>query len=122
MAIFCGNLAEGKASTINGTGEQTRDYVYVGDVARANVVALENEASAGAYNIGTGIETSVNRLYGLLMEISERNLPPKHGAAKPGEQSRSAVDPSRAAGALGWRPGVDLAAGLTQTLGFFGAM
>ena len=122
VAIFCGNLAEGKASTINGTGEQTRDYVYVGDVARANVVALENEASAGAYNIGTGIETSVNRLYGLLMEISERNLPPKHGAAKPGEQSRSAVDPSRAAGALGWRPGVDLAAGLTQTLGFFGAM
>ncbi len=62
MAIFCGNLAEDKTSRINGTGEQTRDYVYVGDVARANVLALEDQVPSGAYNIGTGIETSVNSL------------------------------------------------------------
>ena len=54
MAIFCGNLASAKTSTINGTGQQTRDYVYVEDVARANVLALENDVPSGAYNIGTG--------------------------------------------------------------------
>jgi len=55
VAIFCGNFAAGRTSTINGTGEQTRDYVYVGDVARANVLALEkNGVPSGAYNIGTG--------------------------------------------------------------------
>src|SRR5918997_5487653 len=117
VAIFCGNLAAGRTSTINGSGEQTRDYVYVGDVARANVLALEGEAPNGAYNIGTGIETSVNELYNLMCRLSKRNLPPERGAQPPGEQARSSVDPSKAAGALGWRPGVDLAAGLTRTLG-----
>src|SRR5215213_473687 len=61
VAIFCGNLALGRTSTINGGGEQTRDYVYVKDVARANALALENEVPSGAYNVGTGVETSVNR-------------------------------------------------------------
>ncbi len=88
MAIFCGNLAANRQSTINGTGEQTRDYVYVEDVARANVLAL------------------------VKLEVCDKDLPPGHGAAKPGEQSRSAVDPSLAAGAMGWRPEVDLAGGL----------
>ncbi len=74
MAIFSGNLAEGRVSTINGTGEQTRYYVYVGDVARANAHALEGEAPSGAYNVGTGSETSVNELYELLVEISGKDL------------------------------------------------
>jgi UDP-glucose 4-epimerase len=121
VAIFCGNLAQNKTSTINGTGEQTRDYVFVGDVARANVVALESEASLGAYNVGTGIETSVNELYELLREVSGRDLPPKHGPAKSGEQLRSSVDPSKAAEFLGWRPEMDLATGLAKTLSFFEA-
>ena len=60
VAIFSSNLAEGMTSTINGTGEQPRDYVYVEDVARANVLALEGEVPPGAYNVGTGSETSVN--------------------------------------------------------------
>jgi UDP-glucose 4-epimerase len=122
VAIFCGNLAAGRTSTINGTGEQTRDYVYVGDVARANVLALESEAPPGAYNIGTGMETSVNRLYELLRETSGRDLAPGHGPAKPGEQARSSVDPAKASGAMGWRPEVDLRAGLAETLRFFGAL
>src|ERR687886_2801971 len=79
VAIFCGNLAAGRASTINGSGEQTRDYVYVEDVARANVLALEGDAPPGAYNIGTGIETSVNQLYESLREISGKDLAPKYG-------------------------------------------
>jgi UDP-glucose 4-epimerase len=122
VAIFCGNLASGKSSTINGTGEQSRDYVYVEDVARANVLALENDPPPGAYNIGTGIETSVNRLYELLQDISGKNLPPEHGPAKPGEQLRSSVDPSRAGRVLGWRPEMSLANGLGETLRFFDAL
>jgi UDP-glucose 4-epimerase len=122
VAIFCGNMAAGKSSTINGTGEQSRDYVYVEDVARANVLALENDPPPGAYNIGTGIETSVNRLYELLQDTSGKNLPPEHGPAKPGEQLRSSVDPSRAGRVLGWRPEMSLANGLGETLRFFGAL
>ena len=94
VAIFCGNLAAGRGSTINGSGEQTRDYVYVEDVARANVLALESDAPPGAYNVGTGIETSVNELYEILRDASGRDLPPAHGGAKPGEQLRSSVDPT----------------------------
>ena len=84
----CGNLAEGKTSRINGSGEQSRDYVYVEDVARANVLALENGVPSGAYNVGTGDETNVNRLYELLLMASGTDLPPEHGPAEPGEQLR----------------------------------
>ncbi len=119
VAIFSGNLASGEASTINGTGEQTRDYVYVEDVARANVLALGEEVPNGAYNVGTGVETSVNEIYQRLRRISGRDLPPKHGPAKPGEQLRSCVDSSKAARLLGWRPQIDLDAGLEETLRFF---
>jgi UDP-glucose 4-epimerase len=121
VAIFCANLVAGKTSTVNGSGEQTRDYVYVEDVARANVLALENEVPSGAYNIGTGVETSVNRLYELLLENSGGNLPPRHGPAKPGEQLRSSLDPSLADRVLGWRPEVGLPAGLKETFQFFAA-
>ncbi len=119
VAIFCGNLAAGRPSTINGTGEQTRDYVYVSDVARANVLALEGEAPSGVYNIGTGIETSVNELYETLRSLANNDLPPKHGPAKPGEQMRSCVDPSLASKALGWRPEVSLPEGLKEAFRFF---
>jgi UDP-glucose 4-epimerase len=122
VAIFSGNLAEGMTSTTNGTGEQTRDYVYVEDVARANVLALEGEAPSGAYKVGTGSETSVNELYRLLLGISGKNLAPEHGPAKPGEQLRSSVDPTLAGRVIGWRPEVDLTSGLEETLRFFGAL
>ena len=122
VAIFCGNLAAERVSTINGSGEQTRDYVYVEDVARANVLALESEAPPGAYNIGTGVETSVNRLYDLLVDTSGKDLAPEHGPAKPGEQLRSSVDPSKAEELLNWRPEIGLQEGLKETLRFFGAV
>jgi UDP-glucose 4-epimerase len=122
VAIFSRNLASDQVSSINGTGEQTRDYVYVGDVARANVLALEGDPPSGAYNIGTGIETNVNELYELLRHISGNNLPARHGPAKPGEQLRSSVDPASAGRVLGWRPEVELTAGLEETLKFFGAI
>ena len=122
VAIFCGNLAAGRGSSINGTGEQTRDYVYVEDVVRANILALEGEAPSGAYNIGTSIETSVNELYEILRETSGKDLPPTHSPAKPGEQLRSSIDPTKASQVLDWRPETDLATGLKQTLRFFGAL
>jgi hypothetical protein len=65
-------------------------------VARANVLAVEGEPTPGAYNVGTGIETSVNELYELARDISGRDLPASHGPAKPGEQLRSSIDPARA--------------------------
>ncbi|CAN5631533.1 SDR family oxidoreductase [soil metagenome] len=119
VAIFCGNLAAGDASRINGSGEQTRDYTYVGDVARANVLAVEGESPAGAYNIGTAVETSVNRLYDLLQNVSGKDLLPQHGPAKPGEQLRSSVDSSSAARVFGWRPQVALEEGLRETFWSF---
>jgi UDP-glucose 4-epimerase len=122
VAIFCGNLAAGWPSMINGSGEQTRDYIYVGDVARANVLALENEVPPEAYNAGTGVETSVYRLYELLSGISGKNLPSERGPAKPGEQLRSSVDPTLAGRVMGWHPEVDLASGLKDTLRFFGVL
>jgi UDP-glucose 4-epimerase len=122
VAIFCGNLAEGRTSTINGSGEQTRDYVYVEDVARANILALEkNGVPPGAYNVGTGLETSVNELYELLLGISGKDLAAEHGPAKAGEQVRSRVDPAKAARLLDWRPEVDLEAGLEKAYRFFAA-
>jgi UDP-glucose 4-epimerase len=91
-------------------------------VARANVLALESDAPSGAYNVGTGIETSVNELYEILRDTSGRDLPPAHGGAKPGEQLRSSVDPTAGASILGWRPETDLATGLKRTLSFFEAL
>jgi UDP-glucose 4-epimerase len=119
VAIFCGNLTRGETSTINATGEQTRDYVYVGDVARANILALENDAPSGAYNIGTAVETSVNSLYEMLLQASGKDLPPEHGPGKPGEQARSCIDPAKANRLLGWCPEVDLSSGLRMTLEHF---
>jgi UDP-glucose 4-epimerase len=122
VAIFCGNLARGRTSTINGGGEQTRDYVYVEDVARANVLALENDVPSGAYNIGTGVETSVNGLYELLLEISAKDLPPQHGPAKPGEQLRSCIDPGLAGRIFDWQAQTNIRAGLEDTLRSFAAL
>ena len=126
VAIFSGNLAADKTSRINGTGGQTRDYVFVGDVARANALAVEGGppggVSNGAYNVGTGVETSVNELYGLMRGLCGKDLPPKHGPTKPGEQARSCVDPSKAEKLLGWRPEVSLEVGLKEALGFVGGV
>ena len=122
VAIFSGKLAAQKVSTINGTGEQTRDYVYVGDVARANVLALERDPPSGAYNVGTAIETNVNQLHDLLQQISDKKLPAQHAPAKPGEQLRGSIDPTRASRVFGWRQEMELAVGLEETLRVFGAL
>ncbi len=119
VAIFCGRILAGRPATIFGDGGQTRDYVYVGDVVAANLAALNADAG-GAFNISTGIETSVNRLFEELAAVSKaRTPPPLHGAAPAGEQRRAVISPARAAAALNWRPQVALKDGLQRTFQYF---
>ncbi len=118
VAIFCGRLLEGRPCTIYGDGGQTRDYVFAGDVARANLLAAERRFD-GALNVGTGVETDVVQLYGHLARAAGVTRPPEHAPARLGEQRRSCIDPSAAASAIGWRPEVALADGLARTLEWF---
>jgi len=118
VAIFCGRMLGSMPSTIFGDGEQTRDYIFVGDVARANVAALGAKAS-DAFNIGTGVETSVNQLYRSLASAAGLKTPPSYAPARPGEQRRSVISPARAGQVLGWRPEVTLDDGLERTFKFF---
>ena len=118
VAIFCGRLLEGRPCTVNGDGGQTRDYVFVGDVARANLLAAERRHD-GALNVGTGVETDVNALYAHVARAAGVTAPAERAPALPGEQRRSCLDPSAAAAALGWRPEVALAGGLARTLEWF---
>jgi UDP-glucose 4-epimerase len=118
VAIFVERLLAGDAVTIFGDGEQTRDYVYVGDVAAANVRALETRAP-GPFNIGTGLETSVNDLYRGLEAAIGIDRPASYAPGRPGEQSRSAVDARHARETLGWRPEVSLDEGLRRTVAAF---
>jgi UDP-glucose 4-epimerase len=119
VAIFCHRLLTGQAPVINGDGEQTRDYVYVEDVAAANLAALLRPEVTGAVNIATGVETSVNDLCARLQAVAGSDLTPAHGPARPGEQRRSCLDAALAGRALGWRPAVSLDEGLARTWEFF---
>ena len=118
VAIFCGRILEDRPVTVYGDGNQTRDYVFVGDVVRANVAAVASTVS-GAFNIGTGIETNVNQLYAALAQIAGTSRAPEYGPARPGEQMRSVILPARAQKELGWRPQVELPEGLAETLRYF---
>jgi UDP-glucose 4-epimerase len=91
IAIFSRALLAGQTPTINGSGEQTRDYVYVDDLVRANLAATEGDLT-GAFNVGTGIETSVNGLFEALARAAGAKGEALHGPAKPGEQMRSVLD------------------------------
>ncbi len=120
VAIFTSKLLRGEQPVINGDGLQTRDYVFVADVARANLLALAPGAS-GAYNIGTGRETDVVTLFDELARLTGSAAPRAHGPAKAGEQRRSVLDAGLAASALGWHAEVGLAEGLAATVDYFRA-
>jgi UDP-glucose 4-epimerase len=118
VAIFCGRMLEGKPCTIYGDGKQTRDYIFVGDVVRANIAAARSNVS-GPINVGTGIETNVNDLYHTLGTVADVTRSPEYAPARAGEQSRSVISPARAAQLLNWRPQVELAQGLDRTFSYF---
>lgn len=113
VAIFCDALRAGRPATIYGDGGQVRDYVYVGDVVEANRRALT--AGTGVYNIGTGVATSVNRLYELLRGIAGGTGEPRYAPARAGELLRSALHSGKAARELDWRARVGLTEGLKKT-------
>jgi UDP-glucose 4-epimerase len=94
VAIFAGALLDGQQVCINGSGEQTRDYVFVEDVVRANMAASELDTD-GIYNVGTGVETSVNGLYEAICRALDIHTEAQHGPAKAGEQMRSVLDGSK---------------------------
>lgn len=118
VAIFASMLLSGKHPTIHGDGTQTRDFVYVKDVVRANCLALEYPES-NYFNIGTGIETNINQLYQFMTRVIGLELPEKHGPAKEGEQLRSVLTFNKTRRLLKWEPQVMLETGLAQTVAFF---
>jgi UDP-glucose 4-epimerase len=118
IAIFADRLLDGQPVTINGSGAQTRDYVFVGDVVAANLAATDLD-DGGAFNVGTGVETSVNDLYTMLAAELGTSLEAAHGPAKVGEQMRSVLDGSRLRQRAGLKEPVTLREGLGETAAFF---
>jgi UDP-glucose 4-epimerase len=114
VAIFLGRLLDGEQCRIFGDGSQSRDYVYVGDVASATVAALDSEVD-GVLNIGTGIATSVLDLYDVCRSVAGSDAVPVHEEARAGELGRSVLDGERAAAAIGFRPATSLAEGVAAT-------
>ena len=127
VAIFCGRLIDRRPLTVFGDGLQTRDYVYVGDVAEANLLAATcplpkmERLDVRAWNIGTGVETSVVDLASTAMAAAGATVAIEHAPARPGEQRRSSVAIDKAARELGWRPAMSLGNGLAQTYAWFAA-
>jgi UDP-glucose 4-epimerase len=113
VAIFLGALARGEQAKVFGDGRQTRDYVYVGDVARATLSALGQDG--GVFNVGTGRETSVVELYEICARVAGSDLAAEHAPARLGELQRSFLDPALAAHALGFSAMVELEDGLRAT-------
>lgn len=118
VAIFLNRLLAGGAPTINGEGLQTRDYVHVSDVVRANLLA-SGRPGFHVYNVGTGVETSVVTLYQELARAVGSGLEAEHGPAKPGEQQRSVVDAGLIRSELGWPEPLALRQGLERTAAWF---
>ena len=115
VAIFISKMLNNEQPIINGDGNQTRDYVYVDDVVKANMLALR-EGVGGAYNVGTGVEASVNDLFRIIKEITTSICDEKHKESLPGEQMRSSLSAERFEKELNWKMETDLNAGLNKTI------
>jgi UDP-glucose 4-epimerase len=118
ISIFLQKMLNHEQPIINGNGRQTRDFVFVDDVAEANL-AVMGQDSHGTYNVGTGIETSINELFRMLAGLTGASCKEVHGPAKQGEQMRSVIDPGQIRQDLGWDFKVELAEGLKKTVAFF---
>ncbi len=118
VAIFSTKLLKGEQPVINGTGEQTRDYVFVKDVVKANLLVL-NDKNSDIYNVGTGIETNVNQVFNTLNKIVGKGQVEKHGPAAPGEQMRSVITSEKIFNKFNWKPSTKFEDGLKVTVDFF---
>jgi UDP-glucose 4-epimerase len=125
VAIFCNKMLQGEPLSVFGDGKQTRDYVFAGDVARANLAAANatlpppRQVDVRAFNIGTGRETSVIELATTLKRAAGSGVPLQHLPARPGELPRSAVSNRKAMASLGWEPRINLEDGLRMTYEYF---
>jgi len=119
VAIFTNKLLTGDHPTINGSGLQTRDYVFVEDVANANLLALEHLDATGVYNIGTEKETTVNSVFKAIAQCLNQTIEPIHGPEKQGEQKTSSLDSSKAEKELGWTPTITFSDGIKKTTDWF---
>ena len=125
VAIFCGRILDGRPLTVFGDGSQTRDYVFVGDVAEGTFLAATHSLprperlDARAFNIGTGVETSVTELARVLRRVAKSDVPVENLPKRPGEQQRSVVSVAKAGSLLGWRPRASLEEGLSRTFNWF---
>ncbi|OGB90538.1 hypothetical protein A2625_03215 [candidate division WOR-1 bacterium RIFCSPHIGHO2_01_FULL_53_15] len=115
IAIFCGKMQNGEAPTIYGDGKQLRDYIYVGDVAAINLLALEKGENE-FFNVGTGVGTSVNELFAVLKELMGFKKDAVYAPPRAGELFRSVLDCGKAAKVLGWRAKTNIRQGLIKTL------
>jgi UDP-glucose 4-epimerase len=120
VAIFTGQMLRGEQAVINGSGEQERDFVYVGDVAQANILALDR-GDGEFYNIGTSVGTSVNEIFARLKSATGYAKPPVHGPPKAGEVFKVYLNIDKAKRELGWQPVVTLEEGLRRTVEYFRA-
>lgn len=118
IAIFILKLLKNEQPIIFGDGRQTRDFVYVTDVAQANLQALQSK-KIDFYNVGTGTETSINQIFKKLVKIIDLQIKEKHGQAMPGEQRRSCLSYTKIKRDLGWTPKVKLEEGLYYTVEWF---
>jgi UDP-glucose 4-epimerase len=118
VAIFSRRLLDGDKAVINGDGLQTRDYVYVDDVVRANVASLERPGF-GIYNVGTGVETDVNTLFNHIAEAADFDGAPSHGPAAAGEQRRSCISSERMLEELSVAIDTPLSEGIPSTVAWF---
>lgn len=121
VAIFTQKMLAGEQPIINGNGRQTRDFIYVDDVVEAHMAVLGKDVQ-GIYNVGTAHETSVNELFGKLVDLTKSGCKQLYGPSKKGEQARSVVDASKLRQELGWEPRVSLDEGLSRTVEYFRAL
>jgi len=118
VAIFTRKLLDGEQAIINGNGRQTRDFVFVEDVVEGNLAAMGKDVQ-GIFNLGTGIETSVNDLFRILVDLTASGCKEIHGPAKKGEQARSVIDATRLKQEVGWETKVSIREGLGRTVDYF---
>ena len=118
IAIFASRMLAGRPVTIDGTGEQSRDMLHVGDVAMANLAVLE-KGSGGTFHVSTGIAVTINDLYRKLALLTDYRMKPNYGPSRKGDVYRIALDNERARRELGWEPRVNLEEGLSLTVDYF---
>jgi UDP-glucose 4-epimerase len=114
VAIFCGKMLAGEPVTINGDGDQERDFVHVKDCANGNFLGIT--AENGIYNLGCGAGTTVNEIFRVLQKIIQYPYEAQYGPAKLGETRRIYLDATKAREKMGWKPTIDLETGMAETI------